>query len=852
MLDEGDSFFFAPRPLKNLVLVDELDSLSPIMNCQVADASSLGGADDLLHLYALVGRSSRSSLKILRHGLEVTEMAVSALPGNPSAVWTVKRMASAEFDAYIIVSFVNATLVLSVGETVEEVTDSGFLGTAPTLAAAQIGDDALIQVYPDGIRHIRADRRVNEWRTPGRRQIVRCAVNQRQVVIALGGGELVYFEMDPTGQLNEYTERRQMQRDVVCMALGKVPEGQQRFPFLAVGLADQTVRIISLDQNDCLTPMSTQALPAAPEMVSIAEMGPIDDARETAGGLYLFTGLTNGVLLRTRLDKVSGNLSDTRTRYLGTRPVRLFNIAVQNGAPAMLAVSSRPTLCYWHSSRFHVSPLCYEAIDYASGFTSEQCPEGIVCIAGNTLRILALEKLGGAVFNQINHSLPMTPRRFIAHPSSGNLVIVCSDHQSFTDEVRTQRKEQMAREMIEAAPESDKAMANELASQFLNEQLPDDTFNPPRAGNGMWSSCVLVVNPVTGEILDRHDFEQNESAQSITLVRMPPQIGIGNIDLNGPDSFCAVVGTVRDFVLFPRSNGSGGFLHTFRLIENGSKLEMLHITPVEDIPGVLAPFQGRLIAGIGSTVRLYELGRKKLLKKAECRRLPNMIVSLQTSGLRIIAGDVQESVHWLSYRRTDNQLVLFADDTMPRWITTSCLLDHDTVAGADKFGNVFVLRLPSGVNDCPEDDPSGARALWDRGCLNGAWQKAETIATVYVGDIVTSFQRVTLVAGGVESLLYTTISGGIGMLVPFASKEDHEFFKHLELHMRQEMLSYVGRDHLSFRSYYAPCRNVLDGDLCELYAQLDSAKQHSIAEELEKRPSEIAKKLEDMRTRYGF
>lgn len=33
-----------------------------------------------------------------------------------------------EFDAYIIVSFVNATLVLSIGETVEEVTDSGFLG----------------------------------------------------------------------------------------------------------------------------------------------------------------------------------------------------------------------------------------------------------------------------------------------------------------------------------------------------------------------------------------------------------------------------------------------------------------------------------------------------------------------------------------------------------------------------------------------------------------------------------------------------------------------------------------------------------------------------------------------------
>ena len=34
-LEEGDTFFFQPRPLKNLVLVDELDSLSPILFCQV-------------------------------------------------------------------------------------------------------------------------------------------------------------------------------------------------------------------------------------------------------------------------------------------------------------------------------------------------------------------------------------------------------------------------------------------------------------------------------------------------------------------------------------------------------------------------------------------------------------------------------------------------------------------------------------------------------------------------------------------------------------------------------------------------------------------------------------------------
>ena len=34
-LEEGDTFFFAPRPLRNLEEVDQLESLSPILNCQV-------------------------------------------------------------------------------------------------------------------------------------------------------------------------------------------------------------------------------------------------------------------------------------------------------------------------------------------------------------------------------------------------------------------------------------------------------------------------------------------------------------------------------------------------------------------------------------------------------------------------------------------------------------------------------------------------------------------------------------------------------------------------------------------------------------------------------------------------
>lgn len=34
-IEEGDTFLFAPRALKNLAMVDEMDSLSPILTTQV-------------------------------------------------------------------------------------------------------------------------------------------------------------------------------------------------------------------------------------------------------------------------------------------------------------------------------------------------------------------------------------------------------------------------------------------------------------------------------------------------------------------------------------------------------------------------------------------------------------------------------------------------------------------------------------------------------------------------------------------------------------------------------------------------------------------------------------------------
>lgn len=321
---------------------------------------------------------------MLKHGLGVTEIVESELPSVPSAIFTTKAHKNDEFDSYIILSFTNGTLILSIGETVEEITDTGFLSSTSTLAVQLLGEDSLVQVHPRGIRHIRPNGRVNEWPAPQHRTVVAATTNERQVAVALSSGEIVYFELDNDGSLAEYDEKREMSGTVTCLSMGKVPEGRIRSSFLAVGCDDATVRILSLDPESTLENKSVQALSAAPSALNIM---PMADSSSGGSTTFLHIGLYSGVYLRTVLDEISGELSDTRTRFLGPKPVKLFRVAAQ-GQDAILALCSRGWLGYSdpQTKGFMLTPLDYVPLEYGWSFSSEQCPEGMVGIQGQNLR----------------------------------------------------------------------------------------------------------------------------------------------------------------------------------------------------------------------------------------------------------------------------------------------------------------------------------------------------------------------------------------------------------------------------------------------------------------------------------
>lgn len=425
----------------------------------------------------------------------------------------------------------------------------------------------------------------------------------------------------------------------------------------------------------------------------------------------------------------------------------------------------------------------------------------------------------------LQESIPLayTPRRFVKHPEQPLFYVIESDNGVLSPATRQSLIQDSESRNGEAVI------------------LPPEEFGYPR-GTGHWASCIQIVDPVsTKSVVFTLDLEDNEAAVSLAAVPFSSQ----------DDETFLVVGTSKDMSVSPPSSG-GGFIHIYRFQEDGRELEFIHKTKVEDPPLALLAFQGRLLAGIGSTLRLYDLGMKQLLRKCQAPVVPKTIVGLQTQGSRIVVSDVRESVTFVVYKFQENVLIPFVDDSIARWTISTAMVDYETVAGGDKFGNLWMMRCPTKVSEQADEDGSGAHLVHERGYLQGTPNRLELMVHYYTQDIPTSLHKAQLVAGGRDIVVWTGLQGTVGMFIPFASREDVDFFQSLEMQLAAQHPPLAGRDHLIYRGYYAPVKGVIDGDLCEMYFLLPNDTKMMIAAELDRSVREIERKISDMRTRVAY
>lgn len=129
----------------------------------------------------------------------------------------------------------------------------------------------------------------------------------------------------------------------------------------------------------------------------------------------------------------------------------------------------------------------------------------------------------------------------------------------------------------------------------------------------------------------------------------------------------------------------------------------------------LVEFNGKVLASINSTVRLFEWTNDKDLR-LECSHFNNIIaLYLKTKGntfltaffrneLRmicffwnfsgdfILVGDLMRSITLLQHKQMEGSFEEIARDYEPKWMTSVEIIDDDTFLGAENNFNLFVCQ----------------------------------------------------------------------------------------------------------------------------------------------------------------
>lgn len=450
----------------------------------------------------------------------------------------------------------------------------------------------------------------------------------------------------------------------------------------------------------------------------------------------------------------------------------------------------------------------------------------------------------------------------MAYPEKRVYYVVESDPNTMDADTRKLLGEQATHEKDGQITKSEdtnmEVTANENGDTDMNgtatngnkdDELSPVDFGHPRS-KGMWASCIEVVDPIEEKaVIHKIELGKDQSAHSAALVPFESQ----------NNEYFLAVGVATGLSFTPSLRYKSASIHIYKVSPDGRTLEFLHQTDMEEPPLALLAFKGKLVAGVGRNLSLFDCGKKSLLRKAQTPHCtPTRIVGLKTQGSRIIVSDQSQSVTYVVHKDLvhPNRLIPFADDTVARHTTCTEMVDYDTVVGGDKFGNMWMLRCPPKVSEASDESPDGQHLLQDKGYLGGAPNRVDLAMHYFVNDIPIKVQKTSLLYGGEKIVFWAGIQGTFGVMIPFLSRHSFKMFQQLELAIRgdKELKPLGGRDHLAYRGYYCPPKGVIDGDLIESFLYMTKNEQENLVGQMT--GSYTVEKLEDeiwnMRALYAF
>lgn len=759
-------------------------NLGPILDMCVVDLERQGQGQ----LVTCSGAYKEGSLRIIRNGIGIHEHASIDLPGI-KGIWSL-RVGSSDYDDFIVLSFVGQTRILMLsGEEVEETELAGFDSDKQTFLCANVSHSQILQVTQSAVRLINTDSRalVSEWKHPSMKNISLASCNTAQVIIAVGS-ELFLINILP-GELRQIGTTT-MEHEVACVDITPLREGDDQATLCAVGLwTDISARVLRLPSFESLhvEMLGGEIIPRSILMATFENIQ------------YLLCALGDGSLFYFNLNVDTGYFCDKRKVTLGTQPtvLRTFkSLSTTN----VFACSDRPTVIYSSNHKLVFSNVNLKEVNHMCPLNSEGYPDSLALANDNTLTIGTIDEIQKLHIRTIN--LYESPRR-IAYQEASQTFGVISMRMDLQDSNGQTPSRPSA---------STHAATMTSSSSGKMVTTGTSTMGEHTYGDEVEVHSLLIIDQHTFEVHHAHQLMTNEFATSLISAKFG----------DDPNTYF-VVGTA--LVHPEEGEPKQGRIIIFHF--NDGKLNQVAEKDIKGAAYSLVEFNGKLLASINSTVRLFEWTAEKELR-LECSNFNNIIaLYLKTKGDFALVGDLMRSITLLLYKPMEGCFEEIARDCNPNWMTAVEILDDDNFLGSENSFNLFTCQKDSAATTDEER------------------QNLQEVGLFHLGEFVNVFRHGSLVMQHAlesstptqGSVLYGTVNGAIG-LVTQVPQDFFNFLSDVQTRLAKVIKSVGKVDHSFWRSFHTerktePSTGFVDGDLIESFLDLNRDKMQEVVQGLQ-------------------
>ncbi|XVE48501.1 hypothetical protein DITRI_Ditri01bG0006900 [Diplodiscus trichospermus] len=394
-------------------------NLGPIVDFCVVDLERQGQGQ----VVTCSGAYKDGSLRIVRNGIGINEQASVELQGI-KGMWSLRSSTDDPFDTFLVVSFISETRILAMNleDELEETEIEGFNSQVQTLFCHDAVYNQIVQVTSSSVRLVSSISRElrNEWNAPSGYSVNVATANATQVLVATGGGHLVYLEIGD-GTLTE-VKHVQLEYEISCLDVNPIGENSNYSQLAAVGMwTDISVSIFSLPDLNLITKeqLGGEIIPRSVLLCSFE------------GISYLLCALGDGHLLNFQLNMSSGELTDRKKVSLGTQPITLRTFSSKN-ATHVFASSDRPTVIYSSNKKLLYSNVNLKEVSHMCPFNSAAFPDSLAIAKEGELTIGTIDDIQKLHIR----SIPLGEHaRRICHQEQSRTFAICSlKNQSSADE----------------------------------------------------------------------------------------------------------------------------------------------------------------------------------------------------------------------------------------------------------------------------------------------------------------------------------------------------------------------------------------------------------------------------------